>query len=68
MKSTLTRATVLALAVVGLSMAPAAASPDSLELPGSPVVSPVVPQPGGSEASPDLSFCQVVGWWYWCRV
>lgn len=67
MKRTLVRATAVAVAVIGLSMAPATAAPDSLELPGSPVTAPGL-EPGGSEVSPNLSFCQVVGWWYWCRV
>ena len=67
MKTTLARATAVALAVVGLSMAPAAATPASLELelPGTPVVSPIEGEPGGAEA--EASFCQVVGWWWWCR-
>jgi len=66
MKRTLVRATAVAVAVVGLSMAPAAAAPESLELPGSPTIAPGVTQPGGVEAN--ASFCQVVGWWWWCRV
>ncbi|HLT84368.1 MAG TPA: hypothetical protein VKZ83_09070 [Phototrophicaceae bacterium] len=71
MKRTLARATAVAIAVVGLSMAPAAATTASLELPGSPTVTPVVSpvtSPGGGEVTPQISFCQVVGWWYWCRV
>ena len=66
MKKTLLRASAVALAVVGLSMAPAAAAPASLELPGSP--SPAVTAPGGSVVTPNASFCQVVGWWLWCRI
>ncbi|WP_324652134.1 hypothetical protein [Georgenia sp. H159] len=66
MKSTLARATAVAIAVVGLSMAPAAAAPSSLELPGSST--PAITAPGGSEITPDASFCQVVGWWFWCRI
>jgi len=66
MKRTLVRATAAALAVVGLSMAPAAAAPQKLELPAS--TTPVVAAPGGgSQITPDLSFCEVVGWWLWCR-
>ena len=65
MKRTLVRASAVALAVVGMSMAPAAAAPASLELPGSPT--PVVSTPGGGEITPNASFCQVVGWWWWCR-
>lgn len=66
MKRTLARATAVAIAVVGLSMAPAAAAPASLELPGSPT--PAITAPGGSQITPNASFCQVFGWVYWCRV
>ncbi len=67
MKRTLVRASAVALAVVGLSMAPAAAAPTSHELPGSPT--PAISAPGGSQVvTPNASFCQVVGWWLWCRI
>lgn len=65
MKRTLTRASAVALAVVGLSMAPAAAAPASLELPGSPTTA--ISAPGGSQITPNASFCQAVPWWIWCR-
>lgn len=72
MKRTIVRSAAVALAVVGLSMAPAAASvPGSHELPGGslPVVSqPVVSTPGGGEITPQVSFCTAVPWWIWCRI
>lgn len=71
MKSTIARSAAVALAVVGLSVAPAAASvPGSHELPGSGTVvtQPVVSAPGGQEITPQVSFCTAVPWWIWCRV
>ncbi|MCM3660054.1 hypothetical protein M3148_03450 [Georgenia satyanarayanai] len=72
MKSTIVRTAAVALAVVGLSMAPAAASvPGSHELPGGPtpvVTQPVVSTPGGGEITPQVSFCTAVPWWIWCRI
>lgn len=66
MKRTLVRATAVAFAVIGLSVAPAAAAPVELEVPGTSA--PVVSAPGGgSQITPDLSPCQVIQWWLWCR-
>ncbi|WP_413449949.1 hypothetical protein AA0Y32_04645 [Georgenia phoenicis] len=72
MKRTIARTAAVALAVVGLSMAPAAASvPGSHELPGTSggtVTRPVVSNPGGGEITPQASFCQAIPWWLFCRI
>ncbi len=66
MKRTLVRATAVAFAVIGLSVAPAAAAPVQLEVPGSSA--PVVSAPGGgSQVTPQYAICDVIGWWLWCR-
>lgn len=66
MKRTLARATAVALAVVGLSMAPAAAAPTSHELPVAP--GGAVTAPGGSQVTPEVSPCQVFAWFIFCRI
>ncbi len=65
MKRSTLRLAAVALALGGLAMGPAAAAaPASHELPGTPVVT----APGnGTVITPNISFCEVVQWWIWCR-
>ena len=68
MKRRLVHTAAVALAVAGLSMAPAAAAPPIAELPVTPGPSPALTAPGDAEIAPNASFCQVVSWWIWCRI
>ena len=70
MKTRLARTAAVALAIAGLSIAPAAAAlPGSHELPGGQtIVAPGVNPGGGQQITPDISFCQAVPWWLFCRI